>query len=370
MRKYLKFAVLTLLAVAVLWWFGRDLDWPGVRAALARSDWRLAAAAVAVICTTYLLRAFRWRALLAPLAPEASLRELFAATTVGFGAIFLIGRAGEVLRPAFLPLRDRRVSPGAAFVTIGVERIYDMAAIVVMFAANLLVFRAPGSDPAVYARVRVGGFILLLGAALGIGGLILFRRYAAQVIGWLDARFSRAPKIVARGGRVLTGLLGQLAESLGVLVDARELFVTVGWTALIWAVIVVANLLVYRAFGVQFGLSATIFVLGWSLVGSLVPTPGGAAGTYHLATAYGLMFLGVGETDAKATAIVLHLVIFAPAVFFGLYYFLRSDVSLARLRTVLATAEKREPKEEGVRVPSVEEEKNVAATKRAREARA
>ncbi len=148
LRKYLKFTILTLVAVAVLWWFGRDLDWVGVRAALERSDWRFIAAAVALVCVIYLVRAFRWRTFLAPLARDVSLRELFAATTVGFGAIFLVGRAGEVLRPAFLSLRERRVDAGASFVTIGVERIYDMSAIVVLFAANLLVFRAPGGGDA------------------------------------------------------------------------------------------------------------------------------------------------------------------------------------------------------------------------------
>ena len=44
-----------------------------------------------------------------------------------------------------------------------------------------------------------------------------------------------------------------------------------------------------------------------------------------------------GEAKAKSVSIVLHLVLFAPAFFFGLYYFLRSDVSLARLRGLAAT---------------------------------
>lgn len=357
MRKYLKFAALSLLAAAILWWFGRKLDWAGVSAALARSDWRLIAAGVALICTTYLVRAFRWRALLAPLAPEAGLRELFAATTVGFGAIFLVGRAGEVLRPAFLPLRDRRVRPSAAFVTIAVERIYDMAAIVLMFAANLLVFQPPGGDAERFARVRVVGLGLLVAAVLGIAALILFRRHADLVIRRLDKIFARMPRAVARGGGILTGLLSQLARSLGVLVDVRELLVTVGWTALLWGLIALANLSVYRAFGLKVGVSETLFLLGWSLVGSLVPTPGGAAGTFHLATAAGLMTIGATRTGEEATAvsIVLHLVLFGPSVFFGLYYFLRSDVSLARLRQLVA-AEKEE-EEKNVHNVAVEQER-------------
>ena len=341
------------MAVAVLWWFGRDLDWVGVRAALGRSDWRFIAAAVAVVCAIYLMRAFRWRAFLAPLAEGVSLRELFAATTVGFGAVFLVGRAGEVVRPAFLSLRERRVSAGASFVTIGVERIYDMSAIVLMFAANLLVFRAPGGgDAGSFARVRTGGLILLLVAVGGIAALILFRRYADAVIGALGRLFGRGEGIRARAGKILTGILAQLARSLGVLTDARALLVTVGWTALVWLAILAANFLVLRAFGLKLGLSATIFMLGWSLVGSLVPTPGGAAGTYHLATAYGLMFLGVGETEAKAVAIVLHLVVFSPAVFFGLYYFLRSDVSLEGLRN-LASVDDAEPSRERIHAAPV-----------------
>ncbi|HEV2764705.1 MAG TPA: lysylphosphatidylglycerol synthase transmembrane domain-containing protein, partial [Pyrinomonadaceae bacterium] len=290
MRKYLKFVVLTLLAALILWWFGRQLDWAAVWDDLGRSDRRLVAAAVGLVCATYLIRALRWRALLRPLAPGASLRELFAATTVGFGAIFLVGRAGEVLRPAFLPLRDRRVSPAAAFVTIAVERIYDMAAIVLLFAGNLLFLRAPeGASAQTFARAREAGFVLLALAILGLAALVLFRLYSERVVARVGASVARLPNFLARVGRVLTHLLEQLARSLRVLVDARELLVTVGWTALLWAAIAAANLLVYHAFGLPLGVSETVFVMGWSLVGSVVPTPGGGAGTFHLATAAGLL---------------------------------------------------------------------------------
>lgn len=336
LRPYLKFTALLVLTALLLWWFARGIDWAVVRGELATTDWRLIALAVGLVCATYLVRALRWRALLAPLA-ETSLRELFAATTVGFGAVFLVGRAGEVLRPAFLPLRDRRVSASASFVTIGVERIYDMVAVVVFFAANLLWFRAPGGDPAAYARVRQAGLALLAAAAVGIIALLLFRRHARAILDWCEARLARAPSLVKRVGGVVTHLLGQVARALGVLVDARELAATVGWTALLWGTITLADWLVLRAFNLPFGLAEAVFVMGWGLVGSLVPTPGGAAGAFHMATAKGLTFLGVAGGKAAAVSIILHLVVFGPAVFFGLYYFLRSDVRLARLRKVAET---------------------------------
>ncbi|HEX8160809.1 MAG TPA: lysylphosphatidylglycerol synthase transmembrane domain-containing protein [Pyrinomonadaceae bacterium] len=349
MRPFIKFTALLLLTALLLWWFARGIDWARVEGEMAGTNWLLIAAGVAVVCATYVVRALRWGALLAPVA-RTSWRELLAATTVGFGAVFLVGRAGEVVRPSFLPLVDSRVSPSASFVTIGVERIYDITAVVVLFAVNLIWFRAPGGDPAVYAQVRRAGFVLLAAAVAGIFALVLFRLRGAEMIGWLDARLKRAPAGVVRVGRFLTDLLEELRRALGVLTDARALAVTVGWTLVLWASIALANWLVLRAFGLPFGAGGTLFVLGFALVGSLVPTPGGAAGAFHVATARGLTFLGVADVKAAAVSIVLHLVVFGPALFLGLYYFLRSDVKLSRLRGVASKAGSGEGEEAAARI--------------------
>jgi len=252
--------------------------------------------------------------------------------------------------------RDPEVRASAAFVTIAVERIYDIVAVVIIFAANLLVLRLPGVDAGAYERVREAGLVLLVGALVGVGLLFWFRRHAKAVTSWLDEKLERTPRFVNRAGRAVTGLFEQLARTLGVLVDARALLVTVGWTAALWAAITLANMLVLHAFGFPLGVSETVFVLGWSLVGSLVPTPGGGAGTYHAATAYGLTaYLGVPESGAKAATIVLHLVVFGSSMFFGVYYFLRSGVGLARLRDLAA----HEGEEEGEGAASVEAEKDL-----------
>jgi glycosyltransferase 2 family protein len=365
LRRYLKFVVLCLVAALALWWFGHDLPWREVQHEVGLADWRLIALALVVICNTYLVRALRWRVLLAPLAP-ARLLDLFAATTVGFGAIFSVGRAGEVLRPAFLPLRDPRVRPSAAFVTIGVERLCDTAAVVVIFALNLLWFQAPaGGDPAAYALVRRAGLLLLCALVIAIAALLLLRRHADAVTMWLDERAERAPRFARRALKLTNGLLTQLARALGVLTDARALIGVIGWTVLLWAIIAAGNFLVLRAFHLPFGLSETLFVLGWALVGSLVPTPGGAAGAFHLVTAAGLAFLGVAAAKAKSVSIVLHLVLFAPAFFFGLYYFLRSDVSLARLRG-LAAAEAVEERAEATSAARAQTEIEAGETARVR----
>ncbi len=357
LRKHLKFVLLVVLAALILWWFGRGLNWAEVRESVRMADARLLALSIAVVCATYLLRAYRWRALLAPLTPS-SLRELFVATTVGFGSVFLFGRAGEVVRPVVLPLRDRRVRPAASFVTIMVERLCDIVAVVVLFSANLLWFRAPDSNATQLAHVREAGLILLTVALAGVISMVWFERQSPRVTHWLDERLAARKFVPERIRLVVISTLEQLATALQVLAHPRELIVTATWTTVLWLAIILANWLVMRAFGLPFGFGATMFVLGWALVGSLVPTPGGAAGAFHAATAAGLVFLGVAREQAAAVSIVIHLVDFAPALLFGLYYLLRGDINVTRLRQLTSA----ESVEHAVEDEKIEPPKAAAST--------
>ena len=332
-RKYLEFGALCALAIVILWWFGRKLDWGEVRHALGQTNKTLLALATTLVCISYLFRAYRWGALLAPLGP-ARIKHLFAATTIGFGAVFLIGRMGEVVRPVMLPLREPRVRASASFVTIMVERIYDLLAVVILFSANLLWFVPPSNVANQLSQVRIAGFVLLAATLSGVAVLVWFRRRSITVIRWVDQRLRSWSFIPTRITRAVISIMEQLARALRVLANARELAVTIAWTALVWGGIVIANLLVIRAFGLNFGLTQAIFVLGWSLVGSLVPTPGGAAGAFHAATAAGLIFLGVEPERAAAVSIVMHLIDFGPSVIFGFFYFVRGDINFARLRSL------------------------------------
>lgn len=332
-RKSLEFLALCILAIAILWWFGRNLNWTEVREAVATANWYLLAAAVSLVCLIYLLRAVRWGALLAPIR-QAKLNDLFIATTVGFGALFVFGRMGEVVRPVVLPMRDPNIRASASLVTIMVERIYDLLAIVFVFAASLLWLSPPANLAAEFDRVRIVGLVLLVAVLAGVFALALFRKNAVRVTSWLRLLLENRKFVPARLTRAIVRLLEQLALALRVLVNARELAVTIGWTALIWFAIASANLLVLRAFGLQFGFPETIFVMGWALVGSLVPTPGGAAGAFHAATAGALIFLGTPKETAAGVSIVMHLVDFGPALAFGLIYVIRGDINVARLRTL------------------------------------
>ena len=334
MRKSIKFILLFLFAVFLLWLFGRNLDWSEVSQALGQAKASYLISAVLIICLGYLLRAKRWQVLLEPITPT-SLKELFATTTVGFAAVFLIGRAGEIVRPMWLPMRDKRVRPSAALVTLGVERIFDLASLICFFAINLLWFDAPAGRETEFEYVKLVSTLMLVGTFSGFVALFFYHKFSEKIISWAD-KFTNRRFFPYRVKKIILSILEQLAKSLEVLRDWREIALIVFWTIMLWFSIAIPTWLVLLAFDLPLDFSDALFVMGWAAIGSVVPTPGGAAGAFHAATAGGLFFLNISNDKAAATSIAMHLVYFAPAIIFGLYYFLHGDISFSRFKNLLS----------------------------------
>ena len=335
MRKSIKFILLFLFAIFIFWFFGRNLDWQEVSQSLRKANAFYLILAVLVVCLGYLLRAIRWQVLLAPIT-DSSLKELFATTTLGFTAIFLIGRIGEIVRPMWLPMRDPRVRPSTALITLGVERIFDLASLICFFSINLLFFTAPAGRETEFGYVKLAGNLMLVGVIVGFLALYFYQKYSVQFIDWFE-RWANKILIPKKIQRVFLSLFKQLATSLEVLKDWREIAAVIFWTILLWFSIAIPTWLVILAFGLPLSFTDSLFVMGWAAIGSVVPTPGGAAGAFHAVTANSLMFLNVSQNDAAATSIAMHLVYFAPAVFFGIYYFLHGDMSIERFRNLLSS---------------------------------
>ncbi len=337
MRKSLKFILLFLFAVLILWFFGRNLNWQEVSESLRRANAFYLTAAFAITCVGYFLRACRWQTLFKPIT-ETSLKELFAATTIGFTAILIVGRAGELIRPMWLSMRDRRVRPSAALMTLGVERIFDLAALICFFAVNLFWFDAPAGREKEFEYIKLLGNLLLVGVVCGFITLYFYQKFSEIFIGWFE-RISDKRFVPRKIRLVFISLLKQLAASLQILRDARGIAMVVFWTILLWFSIAVPTWLVILAFDlpVQISFSGSLFIMFVAALGSVVPTPGGAAGAFHAVTAGALIFLNVEQNDAAATAIAMHLVYFVPALIFGIYYFLHGDMSIARFRSLLSS---------------------------------
>ena len=111
------------------------------------------------------------------------------------------------------------------------------------------------------------------------------------------------------------------------------------WSFTLLLAISLPTWLVLLAFDLPFTFSDSLVIMGVAAVSSVIPTPGGAAGAFHTATAASLIFLrpDMRHEDAAAVSIAMHLVYFAPAIVFGLYYFFHGDISIERFRSLLSS---------------------------------
>jgi glycosyltransferase 2 family protein len=364
--KNLKSVLILAIGLGLAWWFISRLDLDTVGAHLKNAKiWPLLLAALLINLTLF-ARSLRWKALLSPIE-TARLHNLFAATSVGFGAIFVVGRAGEIIRPAVLSLRER-IKPTATLATILIERLFDTTAVVSLFAVNLLFFELPPDqrNATALGAIRSVGLTLLIGVAVGIFILALLRLKAAAIIQWMERQGAWLPRKLPYP---LLNFIKHLAEGLSVLLNLRALAATIFLTACVWALVCAATWLTLFAFGLNFSISQIIFILGFGLVGSVVPTPGGSAGAFHAAAAKGLEFLGLDPNLAASIAIVYHLIAFGPPFLIGLFYLIRDDISLRQLREMIAseTVERQGDKETREQGAEETERRKDGETERRRE---
>ena len=334
MAKKFRAIVIILIGLGLTYWFLQSSEWAVVGEHLHRVRlWPLLLAA-GIINLTLFVRSMRWQVLLAPIAP-IKLDNAIAATAIGFGSLFVVGRASEIIRPIVLSLREN-LKPSATFATILIERIYDTTAVVTLFAVNLLFFTLPvaeGNRVQQLQTIRWIGALLLAGLIVGIVTLILLRLKAPQLIAWLErlmARFS------LRLFQPLLNFIRHLADGLSVMVSLRALALSLLYTGCVWALVSLATWLVFYSFGHIVPPSQVFFVLGFGLIGSLIPTPGGSAGAFHATAAKGMEFLGFEHNLAAAIAIVYHLIAFGSPLAIGLFYLIRDGLRISQLRAMLA----------------------------------
>src|SRR5687768_12586283 len=172
MRSRARSILILAVTAGLLAFFFRNVDLGGVWAETRRANpWQLALA-VAATLLTYLLRAWRWQSLLAPIGPTR-FATAFRTTVIGFAAsFFLPARAGEVIRPYLLARREG-LKPTATFATIILERLLDLVTVLLLFSTFVFTVRAGvlSGDPAQHAHVKFWGGVAAAAAIAGLAVL-------------------------------------------------------------------------------------------------------------------------------------------------------------------------------------------------------
>lgn len=330
MRSRLRAVLVLALTIGLLAYFLRNADMAGVWAETKHANAALLLLAVSTTGAAYILRAYRWQYLLAPIGPTR-FSTAFETTVIGFAASFLLpARAGEVLRPYLLARREQ-LPATAAFATIILERVLDLLTVLLLFGVFVLWVR-PGSlagDPSLFTRVKAGGAIAGAAAAAGLAVFFALAGHPDR-LGRAALQVERV--LPARLAQMVASFVATFAQGLAVMRQPGRLFVSLLLSFPLWMSIAAGIWLASLAFHMTFSYLGSFLVLTLLVVGVAMPTPG-AVGGFHTMYKFAVTtFFGVANDRAVGAAIVLHAASFVPVTLLGLVFMAREGLSFGRMR--------------------------------------
>ncbi len=345
-RQWLWIGISAAVLALIAFHLSRSAEWRHFRwdrfwASLADADPVYLLGAIVATYSSYLVRAYRWRFFLNPIK-KAPLRVLFTGQIVGFSAIYLLGRPGEIVRPAYIANRA-----GVSYAAMGavwfLERVFDTTAISLLFSASL--FFVPlsaspaagnpiASPPSGLSGAHLASLIVLLLTALFVLFLVYFRLRA-------DRGPLRTPRILRFLSPVrqqqFEGLLRSFADGLGVIRSFRDLFASITSTALLWVINVTFFWLVFRSVGGDVGrlswMSAAL-ILFFGALGLLVQIPGIGGGLQVVVIKAMTAFMGIGVEDATGGAILLWAVMMVPCLALGIVMLVHEGLTFKKLEKI------------------------------------
>src|SRR5215831_6560928 len=139
---------------------------------------------VFVIYGCYAIRALRWQLFQGNLG-SSRFWVIYKMTLAGFAAIFILGRAGEPVRPLLLA-RKEKLPIADMFGIYALERLFDTASTAVIAALALLFFQShTGSGDASTAlgtAARTAGSLLFTGVGVAVAFLVYLRLHGTALL--------------------------------------------------------------------------------------------------------------------------------------------------------------------------------------------
>ncbi len=276
------------------------------------------AMAVPLILLAYVVRALRWKLMIRPLAPNASLWQMTVATFIGFTAVVFFGRAGEPVRP-YLIARKQGIPFSSQVAAWLVERMLDLLMVLALFGVSLAQLSDEGwaPDSNMHTALRAGGWAAGIAGAGCLLALVALRQYRGRIRSRLEEALAFLPEKTLERVR---GFIHAFDEGMQSTRDPAIVWGLVGLTMLEWTLIGGTFLSVLKAFPAVAHLSTSeaLTTMGFVTFAGVVQIPG-VGGGMQIATVLVLTELyGIGVEAASGVALVLWATNFLVALPLGI----------------------------------------------------
>jgi uncharacterized protein (TIRG00374 family) len=296
--------------------------------------------AITAIYICYGIRSLRWRVFQQNIG-NAHFWKIYKLTLAGFAAIFLLGRAGEPVRPLLLA-KKQDLPVADTFGIYVLERIFDMGSVAIIAAIGLLIFglHEHSGDMAedLETAAKTTGSLLFAGVLAAIAALVYLRVHGSSL---LERRLEAT---IQAGGwrRVVAHVVLGFVRGVQTIRTGGDLLLAGAYSAIHWVVIAMVYYWVSHSFPgtSEITMMDAPLILAFSLVGSSIQLPGVGGGSQAGAIVAYTAIFGVEREPAVAAAMVLWLITFAGVSFVGVPLLIHEGWSLRVLRQMAAEEKK------------------------------
>ena len=332
-RLIITFIVVVVLAVLVVWqvhsW--RKFDWQIFGQSLEQLNWWKILGGVGLVYLADGLRAFRWAIFLRPVK-KVSPWSLLPAQYIGFAGLALLGRPGEVIRPLIIAHRTG-LTFASQIAVWTVERIFDISAVTVIVAADLLLSGTlkTFTDKQIDIMRALGAVLIFI-----VVGLLAFAfsvwRNGEQIAQWLERKLARRH---AHTGHRIASKIRIFSAGLHTIHDLGSFAAIAFISIAIWTLIACAYYAVLQSYNDETVYTMTfvygIILMAFSVAGGVLQLPvvGGGSQLSTIKALYSLF--NTPQELATSCGMMLWLVTFVSVTPLGLILARVEHVSLRKL---------------------------------------
>ena len=316
-----------LVSIVLIVWVVQEIDWAiAWKESKAMHFWPLIPLTIIQVLH-YMLRAYRWRFLLAG-GEKTSFSLLFDAILIGTLATFILPlRAGEFIRP-FVLAREAQpaISFPAAFTSVVIERFFDLAIVLATFALVLLFI------PEVPDWVHNGAYAL---SCLGFG-IFLFILMGILMPHFLLNSMQFILKPFPEGiKKFFLGISREFIAGAHVLKSPRNLSLTILTSLLVWG----TNYLFFYAGFYLLDIPGTLLIATTTAVivalAVAAPSAPGFVGVIQVSCIAAFALFGLSKDLAAAYSILIHIFQYLFVCSLGCYGLLKRNLSLVQLQIIV-----------------------------------
>ncbi len=302
-----RIAIGVIFSVACVAVLARLVDWRQLLSSLASMNvsWLALAAPLLVAC--YVVFAFRWWFLLR-CDPHLPPRRLFAVLMMGFAVnVILPLRGGDALR-AYLVGRSYGAGMSRAIATIVLERLLDIAAMLLLASLITMQIKIPES---------IHRALLVIGLVIGtiVAVIVILGLFIKPIVSFL----SRARSEVGRfWPRVLAAPSAAFAQALTMEGSRTQLVLAITFSIFGWAAFCGSMIICTAALHVSSPALGGLLLVVLTNLGGMIPSSPGSIGVYHALAVLALSITGTSAEAALAVAIVSHALIVSTQLLLGM----------------------------------------------------